>query len=299
MESKNKRIRKIGILAYKEMEDVFETIERIIHWTRENPGIFDILISEDIKPQKFPKQFLKTNSYLRNHADLILSLGGDGTFLSAARLVIGTGVPILGVNLGRKGFLADASLTKLPEILDQIHKGEYSLRNRLMLKVVVYNGRKKIFEDIALNDIVFTGKMGQELIDLEVEVNEEYLTNYWVDGLLVSTPTGSTAYSLSAGGPILHPATDNVLLTPINPQSLSVRPLIFPAHHKLKIKSNNPAKKFVKMVSDGRQKIQILPAYSIQITKHNISTSILRLKGMTYFEAVRKKLGWSGYHGIK
>jgi len=292
-----KKIKTVGIYAFKEMKDVSDTIDQIFAWSHAHNNCFKIFLSEQIKPRQFSTSLYKSNTYLKKKCDLFLSLGGDGTFLSVARQTIGSGIPILGVNLGKIGFLADASGDNLENILQLIHSQEFSIKDRLMLHVKVFKGKIKIFEDIALNDIVFTGKMGLELIDLKVTTNGDYMTNYWVDGLLVSTPTGSTAYSLSAGGPIIFPSTKAILVTPINPQSLSIRPLLLPDDHKITVQSHNPEQKFVKMVSDGRQELQILPDYKIHITKHTANTSILRIKGLSYMEAIRTKLGWSGFHG--
>jgi NAD+ kinase len=134
------------------------------------------------------------------------------------------------------------------------------------------------------------------MIQLKVSSNEEYITHYWVDGLLVSTPTGSTAYSLSAGGPILHPGAESILLTPMNPQSLSIRPIIFPSNHKITIHSCNTESEVVRLISDGKYRMKILPHHRIHITKDALSVKILRPKGHSFLSAIRNKLGWSGSH---
>ena len=141
--------------------------------------------------------------------------------------------------------------------------------------------------------------MGRELIDLKVSSQGKYLTNYWGDGLLVSTPTGSTAYALSAGGPIIYPVAELVLLTPLNPKPLSIRPIILPAEHKISIQSENDWKTFVKMVIDGRHEFQIHPRYQVLVSKHKTSAHILRPKGSSFFISIRNKLGWSGSHEVR
>ena len=235
---------------------------------------------------------------LRKKADMILSLGGDGTFLSAARLIGERNIPLLGVNLGRVGFLTEVDVGDITATLNAIAKGDYEQSSRMLLKIQVCQGDDVVFHDLVLNDVAFTGKTGLELIDLKVEVDGEYLTNYWVDGLLVSTPTGSTAYSLSAGGPVIVPPSKCILLTPLNPKSLSVRPIILPDDQVIRIRSNNAAGKFVKMVSDGRMDLHIKPSHRIHIMKNKKGIQIVRPKGASFLKAIRKKLGWSGSHGI-
>jgi NAD+ kinase len=293
-----KPIQIIGLVAYKEKSQVNPAINLIVQWAERHPDI-KIILHKNL--ENFASKLLKVraDNYLRKKADLLLSLGGDGTLLSAARLISGTDVPILGVNLGRMGFLSDVALDKLNVILDQILKGEYTLVKRMMLGVKVLEKRKEIFKDISLNEIAFTGKMGLELIDLRVEAQGRYLTTYWVDGLLVSTPTGSTAYSLAAGGPIIYPVSELILLTPLNPMPLSIRPIILLAEQRIKVISENKKGKFVKMVIDGRHELRIEPSYDIYITKHHNSTHILRPKGSSFLKSIRNKLGWSGTHGLK
>jgi NAD+ kinase len=293
-----KTIKTIGIVAYKELGEVDPAIEIILQWAEKHPSI-RLIAHENLKSTTSKHLLLCRDGYLKKKADLILSLGGDGTFLSAARLISGSNIPLLGVNLGRLGFLSDVGLDNLRNILDQILKGDYVINERMMLNVRVFHKRKLIFKDQALNDVAFTGKMGLELIDLKVEVRGKYLTNYWVDGLLVSSPTGSTAYSLSAGGPIIYPVFESILLTPINPKSLSIRPIILPADYPLAIKSENEKTKFVKMVIDGRNELQIRPWYHTVITRHSTSTHILRPKGSSFLKSIRDKLGWSGTHDGK
>jgi NAD+ kinase len=226
--------------------------------------------------------------------DLLLSLGGDGTFLSVARLVRGAGTPILGVNLGRVGFLADVTLDDLPRILDEIMRREYSYRKRMLLQVEVYKGAKRLLEDISLNDVAFTGQMGHQMVDLRVSAQGRFLTDYWVDGLLVSTPTGSTAYALSAGGPIIHPSADSLLLTPMNPTSLSVRPLILPDYMQVSVRSNLGRDMEVNMFVDGRNQFKLKPEHTALIRKHKDGVRLVRPKGASYFESLRTKLGWTG-----
>src|SRR5690606_11179642 len=153
-----------------------------------------------LRPQAGKGLGVKSDAFLAANVDALLSLGGDGTFLTAARLAHPRGIPVLGVNLGRTGFLADASLGNLAVILGELLRRDYSLRHRMVLEVEHARAGKVLMRDVALNEAAFAGVMGGHMAELEVRAGGQFLTGYRVDGLLVSTPTGSTAYSLSAGG---------------------------------------------------------------------------------------------------
>jgi NAD+ kinase len=198
------------------------------------------------------------------------------------------------VNLGRVGFLADATLDNLHRILDEILRREYSFRRRMLLEVEVFKGNKCLLSDIAMNDVAFTGQMGHQMVDLRVNAQGRFLTDYWVDGLLVSTPTGSTAYALSAGGPIIHPSADSLLLTPMNPTSLSVRPLVLPDYMQISVRSNLGRGEEVNMFVDGRNQFKLRPEHTVLIRKHKEGIRLVRPKGSSYFESLRSKLGWTG-----
>jgi NAD+ kinase len=209
-------------------------------------------------------------------------------------MVRGAGTPILGVNLGRVGFLADVTLDNLHRILDEVLDRDYSFRRRMLIQVEVWRGRTRLLQDIALNDIAFAGQMGYQMVDLRVMAQGRFLTDYWVDGLMVSTPTGSTAYSLSAGGPIIHPSADSLLLTPMNPTSLSVRPLVLPDYMTVSVRSNLSRHKDVNMFVDGRNQFKLKPEHNVLIRKHQDGIRLVRPKGSSYFDSLRNKLGWTG-----
>lgn len=286
-----KDIRSIGVVAFSgNMSAAMDTLHR---WSEENTGI-QVYINGYLRPFAGGSIKVKPEAFLSSKVDLLLSLGGDGTFLSAARMVRGAGTPILGVNLGRVGFLADVTLENLHRILDEILRREYSFRRRMLVQVEIWRGRNRILEDIALNDVAITGQMGYQMVDLRVSAQGRFLTDYWVDGLIVSTPTGSTAYSLSAGGPIIHPSADSILLTPMNPTSLSVRPLVLPDYMTITVRSNMGRDKDVNMFVDGRNQFKLLPEHTIIIRKHPEGICLVRPKGASYFDSLRNKLGWTG-----
>ncbi len=284
-------IRSIGVIAQGGKVDSAMDIVR--EFASEHPEV-KFYINDFLKP--FAHRWLRprTDAFFRHGVDAILSLGGDGTFLSAARLVRNEKVPILGVNLGRVGFLADATLDKLKSILEELLRREYVLFHRMMLQVEHWRGAKCVFQDIALNDIAFTGIMGGQMVELKVLANERFVTDYRVDGLLVSTPTGSTAYSLSAGGPIIHPAVHSILLTPMNPVSLSVRPLILPDSMEIEILHTMAKDKIVALHVDGRERGRLRKDEIMRIRRNPEGIRIIRPQQSFYFESLRKKLGWTG-----
>ncbi len=289
--------KKIGVIAFSDKREVLTALEKVATWAR-NQSSIQFLVHENISITGSDQIYNTSEESLLEESDMLLSLGGDGTFLSTARLVGGRALPILGINLGRIGFLAEVELADLEMMFEHLVQKKCRLSTRMLLKIRVYDAGKLIFEDLALNEVVITGKTGLNLIDLKVESNGEYLTNYWVDGLLISTPTGSTAYSLSAGGPLIYPPFECFLLTPLSPKSLSVRPIVLPSHHQIKITSENESNKFVKLVSDGRRDIQIKPSYEIMVTQHEDDVKVVRHPDASFLKSIRNKLGWSGTHEL-
>ncbi len=284
-------IHTIGVVAFNGAGS--SVLDGLHKWSKQNPETA-LVLNRRLASQGGKLFPVRSDAFLRSRTDLLLSLGGDGTFLSAARLVRGTGVPILGVNLGKVGFLADVPPENLARILDEILRREYSLRHRMMLQVEVYEGDKKVNEDLALNDVAFAGRMGFQMVNLRVSAHGQFLTEYYVDGLLVSTPTGSTAYALSAGGPIIHPSVHSILLTPLSPSSLSVRPLVLPDYHVITVEADMDRKQEVNLVIDGRTNIPLKKNQTVVLRKSEVGTCILRPKSSSYFESLRGKLGWSG-----
>ncbi len=286
-----KDVKSIGVVAFS--GNMAAALDILSRWAEENPRI-QVYINSYLKPFAGGRLRVKPESFLCGKTDLLLSLGGDGTFLSAARMVRGAGTPILGVNLGRVGFLADVTLESLHRILDEIQRREYSYRRRMLIQVEVWRGRQRVLEDIALNDVAIAGQMGYQMVDLRVSAQGRFLTDYWVDGLVFSTPTGSTAYSLSAGGPIIHPSADSILITPMNPTSLSVRPLVLPDYMVVTVRSNLVSDMEVKMFVDGRNQFDLHPEHTVIIRKHPAGVRLVRPKGSFYFDSLRNKLGWTG-----
>lgn len=290
------KIRTLGVVALKGRMD--RAVHILRDFASQHPEV-RVYINAYLKPFADKRLRPQSDAFLGTKVDALLSLGGDGTFLTAARLVRGEKVPILGVNLGRVGFLADASMENLRQILEELLKQDYTMRQRMMLSIEHWRpqpgrGPKLIFKDIVLNELAFSGVLGGQMVELSVSANGRFLTEYRVDGLLVSTPTGSTAYSLSAGGPIIHPSGNSILLTPMNPASLSVRPLVLPDAMEIEVKSHMNADKMASLHADGRHRGRFHLGDVVRIRKNPEGIRIIRPQSSSYFESLRTKLGWTG-----
>ncbi len=283
-------IRSIGVIALKgRLETAMETLRS---FAADHPDI-KVSVNPFLKSLAKPPLRCKPEASL-GRMDMLLALGGDGTFLAGARLIHGRDTPILGVNLGRLGFLADVRLEELRRILEELLRREYTLRRRMLLRIDAYKGKHKVWHDLALNEMAFVGEVGSHMAELSVEAAGRFLTDYRVDGLLVSTPTGSTAYSLSAGGPILHPSLRSLVLTPLNPGSLTVRPLVLPDSMEVVVRPKPGLRKLARLFVDGRERGRLEPDMRIRITRSPDALRIIRPQGSSYFASLRNKLGWKG-----
>ncbi|MGM9525862.1 MAG: NAD(+)/NADH kinase [Peptococcaceae bacterium] len=222
-------------------------------------------------------------------AQMVLVIGGDGTMLRAARTVYGRDIPILGINQGYLGFLTEIEVEKLEESLEQLLHGQYDIEHRMMLTAQVYRQGNCIAEVNALNDLVVTKGALSRIIKMELYQGEQLVDRYHGDGLIFSTPTGSTGYSLSAGGPIVHPAMDVCIVAPICPHSLIARPLIFSPEHQLTVRldaNNAPAM----LTVDGQNGVELQQGDRIQISKARYDTGLVVLEKRNFFAVLRQKL---------
>lgn len=225
------------------------------------------------------------------NADMIIVLGGDGTLLSVARQIRGQDVPILGVNLGGLGFLTEVSLEELPDMLPRVIGGAYRTSVRTMLEATVHREGEEIFSLSFLNDAVITKDALARIIDIEAYVDNAYLTTFRGDGLIVSTPTGSTGYSLAAGGPILYPSLDNVVLTPICPHMLTNRPIILPKEVSIRARLNSTDERVILTV-DGQVGFPLEHMDEVAVKKSKFTVSLIVSEKHGYFEVLRNKLKW-------
>lgn len=221
--------------------------------------------------------------------DLIITLGGDGTLLGAARSLAGTGIPILGVNLGHLGFLTDLEMADLFPCLDRLLQGDYIIEKRMMLAAEVRREGASVASFYALNDVVITKGPLSRIIRLETYVGDEYLATYRADGIIVASPTGSTAYSLSAGGPIARPDLGVMIVTPICPHTLYARPFILADHEVIRIVMKSESSD-VMVTIDGQIGFPLKRKDQILVKKADVYTNLVRVRNRSFFEVLRIKL---------
>jgi NAD+ kinase len=223
-------------------------------------------------------------------ADIIVVFGGDGTLLSVARLVGDRGVPIIGVNLGGLGFITELSRDEVRDKIGLIFSEECCFEERIMLLATVYRGKKKIVSHNALNDVVLNKSALARMFDVDININNQYVTTFRIDGLIVSTPTGSTAHSLSAGGPILYPTLETFIMAPICPHTLTSRPIVLPDTFEIEavIKTGED----VYLTLDGQEGYPLKVMDRVRIQKADYKARFLVLHDRDYFKILRTKLKW-------
>jgi len=221
--------------------------------------------------------------------DVAITLGGDGTILAAMTLIRELETPIMGLNLGRLGFLASIEQGRISEAIDLFVDGKYEISERSMLQIssspLLFSG-----ENFALNDFTILKRDNSSMIVLHTFIDGVFLNSYWADGLIVSTPTGSTGYSLSCGGPIVFPSSDNFILTPVAPHNLNVRPVVIPSNHELSFKIEGRSENFL-CTLDSRYEI-ITSEHEISLKKNPFSTKLITLEGDNFMKTIRNKLNW-------
>lgn len=283
-------IRKIGVVAKRNKPEAIDTIKELIPFLSER-GIETILDEETaelagevsaLKGEEIPKS-----------SDMVIVLGGDGTLLYAARLVGKKEIPILGVNLGSLGFLTDVALEELFVTIERVLAGKFKIEERMMLNAVVTASDGKTSDYSVLNDVVVNKGVLARIINLEVFVNGAYLTTYNADGLIVSTPTGSTGYSLSAGGPVVHPTISVIIINPICPHTLTNRPILVPGDSEIEIKLHSEDSN-VFVTLDGQVGVDFVGGTSVVVSKSERKVHLIEPPERDYYDVLRTKLKWGG-----
>lgn len=223
----------------------------------------------------------------------VVVLGGDGTFLSAVRWLGDHQVPLLGIKFGEVGFLAEAAEEQLYQAVEAVLNDQYTTRPRMRLDVEVWLAGERVAHEVVLNDVVINKGALARLALIKTHVNDRYLTDYRADGLIVATPTGSTAYSLSAGGPIMHPLVPGILITPICPFTLTNRPMIVPDTARIKIQLTEKSADIM-LTFDGQVGMPIDERHTIIVRKADCPVHLIALPGRGFFDVLRTKLKWSG-----
>lgn len=281
---------RIGILTKPKFPDVQPILKTLVARLRElkKEVILDANTAALIgEPAPYKKPDIGANS------DLLLVLGGDGTMLNAARLVEEHAVPILGVNMGGLGFLTEVPVEELYSMLDRVFAGDYYLEERMMLRARIHRHGEHVAHATVLNDIVVSKGTLSRMVELQIMVDGRLVSSLRGDGLIVSTPTGSTAYSLSAGGPITHPSVQGVLLTPICPHTLTHRPLLIPSTVELDVTLTS-REEGAMTTFDGQVGIAMTQGDTVDIRQSDHRTRLVRFHDRTYYDVLRMKLKWGG-----
>jgi len=290
MDHEGKSVNKIGIIA-KPRPDTKPLLEDLVKWL-ESRGLEPVLDMDTGAILGDPSTVHTCKkSAVPEAVDLIVVLGGDGTLLSVARLVEGKDIPILGVNLGSLGFLTEVTVAELFPVLDEVLAGRFTVSERVMLNCRVYRQGERIAQAVVLNDVVINKGALARIIEMETYVDGTYVNTFRADGLIIGTPTGSTAYSLAAGGPILYPNLEALIINPICPFTLTNRPLVIPDSVTIEVvlvKENED----VLVTLDGQVGVALRYRDVIEIRKADKRLRLIECPGKNYFEILRTKLKW-------
>jgi len=236
---------------------------------------------------------IASSDVIRSESDILISMGGDGTLLRAARFVGRSEIPILGINLGRLGFLTETQVSSWGDAIDRVQQGQYQIVERMLLSCEVRRDNQVILGGDALNDVVIHRGAVSRLLDLEIFIDEGYVGTYSADGLIISTPTGSTAYSLSCGGPIVNPEVSCLLLTAICPHTLSARPLIISDREKVMVKER--VIDGISLTLDGHLNFVLLKNDEVRVEKASYGMKFVHFE-KTFYRTVQEKLKWVSHH---
>lgn len=259
-------------------------IKLVIHESLSN------LIQSDLRADKSNAiRLFNAAEQLGEEVQFLVSIGGDGTFLETLQFIRYRNIPVIGVNSGRLGFLADISKDELVKSFEAILNHQYKLENRTLLQMFE-NEQEPEFPNYALNEICIHKLDNSAMITIQVYLGNEFLNSYWADGLIISTPTGSTAYNLSAGGPIVLPNSKSFILTPIAPHTLTVRPLVFPNQAELKIRVEGRSEEY--LVSLDHKSYRMRMSQEITISKAPFEISLIKPENHSYLGTLRNKLAW-------
>ncbi|SYZ73790.1 putative inorganic polyphosphate/ATP-NAD kinase [Candidatus Zixiibacteriota bacterium] len=277
-----------GIIANFRRPDAKDTVLRAIKWCQKHGH--RAILSEDIKPNVELEVESCPMKGLWKDSDIIISMGGDGTMLASVRALCEHARPILGINLGSLGFLTQLTPERMENALERVVGGDFLIEERLVLKTEMIN-EETLEYPYALNDVVIDNGEVSRVIHLSLYANDEYICSYTADGLIISTPTGSTAYSLAVGGPILTPHMQAMIVSPISPFSLTSRPLIFPPDYKLEVRLRSEHGSAMVTI-DGQVATHFASSGRIRISRADHIVKFIRFEENSFYDILRNKLHW-------
>lgn len=284
---------KIGIIGKKNKKQVYNLASSLDRWLKERN--VEVLVEESLG-KKIDVKNTVTEEKLPESVDVVVVLGGDGTFLGVSRLVHEHNIPIVGVNLGALGFLAEFTRDEVYSTMDRIITGDYEIEEREMILATVYKGGKKLDDYIVLNDLVINNGPVSRIVDLAIDIDNSRVTTLKADGIILSTPTGSTAYSLSAGGPIVYPTLPVILITPICPHLLTNRPLVVSSNSEIKVKVLTDTQNTY-LTADGQIGVTINVGDEVILRKADTTVKLVKSPFRDYFSILKTKLMWGERYG--
>lgn len=283
-------MRIVSIVAKPHAESIKKVLEGVIDLLKD----YEVDIFLDKRAAfALNRSIFNSDKEISEHSDFVIVLGGDGTLISAVRILADKSIPILGINMGRLGFLSEVRLSECLDMIKQIMDGKYNIEKRMKLNCKLSAAESTLFESEVLNDVVINKGALARMIDIELIIDKHFVNNYRADGIIFSTPTGSTAYTLAAGGPIVYPTLNSIIITPICPHSLTHRPIVISedSHIVVNIKKTNEQ---VYLTCDGQigRKLDNVYDNVILIKKASTHVNLIVSNERNYYAILREKLGW-------
>jgi NAD+ kinase len=279
---------RFGLIANLKRIGAGETIAAFVDWARKNKQ--DLILADDLRSTVAEHDQFVPSSDLVGSVDVIVAMGGDGTILATARSVGAIGTPILGINLGSLGFLTQQTPRQLVPALDAILEREFKIEERILLKAEI-GGREPLPMPFALNDIVLDHGGTTRVLDINLRINDEDVVTYTADGLIIATPTGSTAYNLAVGGPIVCPNMDAMIASPIAPFSLTTRPMIICGGDELELSIQTPGRR-AQLTLDGQVDLEVMEGEKVRVSRADFNARFIVFPENSYYKLLRSKLHW-------
>ena len=283
------QLKAIAVVVGPQRPDAIDVVRELLAWCKRYN--VELRSHPDLAADVGCAPFAVEDNEISADVDLVVAVGGDGTMLRAARLVGTRHIPVLGVNFGWLGYLTEFTLTELFVALDGVREGSFQVDERMMLEVALNRGGRLISLSRALNDAVINKAAPARIIELECRIDNYFVNTFRADGMIVATPTGSTAYSLSAGGPIVYPSLSAIVITPICPHTLSNRPVVVPGDCVVEL-SIKRASEDISLTIDGHEAIELHQEDQIVLRRSETRFAMLRPASRDYFEVLRTKLKW-------
>ncbi len=282
------RMRQVGVYVKKDPRTA-ATADEFEAWLRSR----GVAVTRRQSPSPAPRGFERRHTAAPRNLACVFVLGGDGTFLSAVRWIGDRDVPVLGIKFGEIGFLAEIAAENLFQAAEKVLAQEFTLTQRMRLEVHVTRGKKLVARETVLNDIVINKGALARLANIDTHIDGNFLTTFRADGLIVATPTGSTAYSLAAGGPVVHPNVPGIIITPICPFTLTIRPLVVPDGVEITIRLEKGSSDIL-LTFDGQKGLDLTDRDAITVRQSAHPVNLVNVPGRPYFDVLKSKLRWSG-----